>query len=467
MHTDDGALIAGQPEGAATWFPANDHPLDKAAFTFKVSVPKGLEVIANGDARQPRRQRQPHDLDVGREGADGALPGDGLDRPVPDPRRARSTASATGTRSIPTCSSRRSRAAASATPFTGVGQPSYKRLMRTLTVPAGGAKLVVLGAARDRAVRRLLLRRGAPRRHATRGPRCATATATRAGTTGPLCTLLLEIHPFLGHYMRQRQRQPVRARAARAGPGTPSRARASAGSAGSWTSRPTPAAGSTSRSRWPATTLIQEGGVYVDDVAISAAAGSTSFEGGLGGWRRGGAPRGSDDEPERLAHRRGRPRRRARPATIARSALNRQPDDHRLPGRPLRPVPVHVGGLDRRRPAQPRLRAGEPDAAGLLARLLRGPRDRERLGRGRRPRARAPVGRRPRVGRGLAAHLAQRGLRHLRRMALGRAPRARDRAAALQPERRARRALGVLGRRDRHPGQGQRVRPARSTTAAR
>ena len=49
MHTDDGALIAGQPEGAATWFPANDHPLDKAAFTFKVSVPEGTEVIANGE----------------------------------------------------------------------------------------------------------------------------------------------------------------------------------------------------------------------------------------------------------------------------------------------------------------------------------------------------------------------------------------------------------------------------------
>jgi aminopeptidase N len=48
MHTDDGAVIAGQPDVAATWFPVNDHPIDKAAYTFVVTVPKDLEVMANG-----------------------------------------------------------------------------------------------------------------------------------------------------------------------------------------------------------------------------------------------------------------------------------------------------------------------------------------------------------------------------------------------------------------------------------
>jgi aminopeptidase N len=48
MHTDDGAVIAGQPEVAATWFPVNDHPRDRASYTFAVTVPAGLEVIANG-----------------------------------------------------------------------------------------------------------------------------------------------------------------------------------------------------------------------------------------------------------------------------------------------------------------------------------------------------------------------------------------------------------------------------------
>ena len=33
---------------AATWFPVNDHPIDKAAYTFKHHGPAGLEAIANG-----------------------------------------------------------------------------------------------------------------------------------------------------------------------------------------------------------------------------------------------------------------------------------------------------------------------------------------------------------------------------------------------------------------------------------
>ena len=56
IHTDDGALIIGQPEVAATWFPVNDHPIDKASYTFIVTAPAGLEVVANG--RLVNRQRQ-------------------------------------------------------------------------------------------------------------------------------------------------------------------------------------------------------------------------------------------------------------------------------------------------------------------------------------------------------------------------------------------------------------------------
>ena len=48
FHTDDGAIVAGEPEVAATWFPVNDHPLDKASYTFRVTVPNGLGVVANG-----------------------------------------------------------------------------------------------------------------------------------------------------------------------------------------------------------------------------------------------------------------------------------------------------------------------------------------------------------------------------------------------------------------------------------
>jgi aminopeptidase N len=48
MHTDDGATAAGQPEVAASWFPVNDHPIDKASYTFVVTAPATLEVVANG-----------------------------------------------------------------------------------------------------------------------------------------------------------------------------------------------------------------------------------------------------------------------------------------------------------------------------------------------------------------------------------------------------------------------------------
>ena len=58
--TDDGALIVGQPHVADTWFPVNDHPLDKASYRFEVTVPRGLEVVANGylaDVRETPRAR--------------------------------------------------------------------------------------------------------------------------------------------------------------------------------------------------------------------------------------------------------------------------------------------------------------------------------------------------------------------------------------------------------------------------
>lgn len=46
--TDDGVVILGEPDVAAAWFPSNDHPLDKASYTIKVTAPKGLEAISNG-----------------------------------------------------------------------------------------------------------------------------------------------------------------------------------------------------------------------------------------------------------------------------------------------------------------------------------------------------------------------------------------------------------------------------------
>lgn len=46
--TADGAIAAGQPFSASTWFPVNDHPLDKATYQIDVTVPDGLAAVSNG-----------------------------------------------------------------------------------------------------------------------------------------------------------------------------------------------------------------------------------------------------------------------------------------------------------------------------------------------------------------------------------------------------------------------------------
>ena len=51
MTTPEGVTVAGQPEVAAAWYPVNDHPLDKASYTFNVTVPERLRGRANGFLR--------------------------------------------------------------------------------------------------------------------------------------------------------------------------------------------------------------------------------------------------------------------------------------------------------------------------------------------------------------------------------------------------------------------------------
>ncbi|GEM_PF-554041 len=45
---DGGSFVLSEPDGAANYYPVNDHPLDKAPYTFRVTVPKPFEVAANG-----------------------------------------------------------------------------------------------------------------------------------------------------------------------------------------------------------------------------------------------------------------------------------------------------------------------------------------------------------------------------------------------------------------------------------
>ncbi len=52
----DGAIVVSEPDGAPTWIPVDDHPSDKATYTFRVTVPKGLQVVANGEPDPPVSQ---------------------------------------------------------------------------------------------------------------------------------------------------------------------------------------------------------------------------------------------------------------------------------------------------------------------------------------------------------------------------------------------------------------------------
>ncbi len=49
QYTKDGAFVANEPNAARTWFPVNDHPSDKATYSYEITVPKNRQVVANGD----------------------------------------------------------------------------------------------------------------------------------------------------------------------------------------------------------------------------------------------------------------------------------------------------------------------------------------------------------------------------------------------------------------------------------
>ncbi len=56
LHYPDGQSIfsIAEPDGARYWFPANDHPRDKATFRFELVVPAGLTAVANGQLQETR-----------------------------------------------------------------------------------------------------------------------------------------------------------------------------------------------------------------------------------------------------------------------------------------------------------------------------------------------------------------------------------------------------------------------------
>jgi aminopeptidase N len=52
----NGALVAGQPNGAASWFPCDDHPSAKASYRIHIAADNPYRVVANGKLASRRRR---------------------------------------------------------------------------------------------------------------------------------------------------------------------------------------------------------------------------------------------------------------------------------------------------------------------------------------------------------------------------------------------------------------------------
>ena len=298
IPTDDGALILGEPQGASTWFPVNDHPIDKASYLVKVTVPRGLEAIGNGALLGVRTRhgestwtwhaREPMapylatasigEFAVDAYRADGlrfwdAVDPDLFENPAPAPR--------TGSQY----------AWSQQTSFEGA---SYKRLSRTITVPDGGADLSFWVDRSTEPDWDFLFVEARPV-----GSDDWTTLPDQNGhtsqDTGLSCPFWLELHPFLTHY------QTAEGDAACS----------PAGSTGDWWA----ASGeSDGYEQWQvdlsdyaggqvevsisyaSDDLFQMPGVFVDDVVVSTGEGTTSFEADadpLDGWQVPGPPPGS------------------------------------------------------------------------------------------------------------------------------------------------------------------------------
>jgi aminopeptidase N len=48
FNTDGGSYVLNEPDGARQWLPSNDHPSDKATWTFSITVASGVTAVANG-----------------------------------------------------------------------------------------------------------------------------------------------------------------------------------------------------------------------------------------------------------------------------------------------------------------------------------------------------------------------------------------------------------------------------------
>jgi len=292
IRTPDGVLILGQPHGASMWFPANDHPIDKAGFTFDITVPEGLEAVANGvltgsttnagwttwswEADDPMASylaaMAVGEFDVRAYETDGIRYWDAIDpvllELVAEPRSGEQFA------------------ISQATNF------GYKRLTHTIDVPAEGGELSFRVQRDTEPFYDFFFVEA----H-TVGQDDWTTLRDERGHTGryPPCPYLVDEHPFLEHYVAPSPNGSCETN------GTSGVWRAASGLSDGWERWVV------DLSRWAGRSvevslsvasdfLLPKHGVFVDDVEVSTGEGTTSFEDDgdeLDGWTIPGPPDGS------------------------------------------------------------------------------------------------------------------------------------------------------------------------------
>jgi hypothetical protein len=297
IPTDDGAVIAGEPHVAATWFPVNDHPLDKAAYTFRVKVPAGLEVVANGGLRNKWTSKgwTTWRWEAGKPMASylatatmgqfklssyehaGIHFWDAIDPAlftVPKPRTGEQYA------------------------ISQKGDPSFKRLTRTIAVPAGGATLS-FWITRDTEPNWDFVFVEAKTAGENDWTTLRDLNGHTSQDTGFSCPFWHELHPFLGHY------QTDNGDGTCSPEGTTGEWWAASGSSDGWERwriNLSAFAGTTARVSisYASDDFVQLAGAFIDDVVVSTGTGTTSFENDgntFDGWRVPGAPAGSAPNP--------------------------------------------------------------------------------------------------------------------------------------------------------------------------
>jgi hypothetical protein len=299
IHQDDGQIIAGQPHAASSWFPVNDHPSDKASYTFHVTVPNGLDVIANGELKSKVKR--------------GSVTTWTWDEKVPMASYLATVNSGHFDVTSSTSGGRSYLNAIHGDLFTPFAEPrtgtqyaysqqalnaaSYKRLTRTIDVPAAGADLSFQIARSTQASRDPVF---VEAHHPGQDDwtTLPDANGHTSRSSGSLCNDdYLDYQSFLLHYLTPP-----------AAPGEPCGA---SGTTGTWW-----AAGGSSDGyetwdvdlsayaggkvevsiSYVSDYAVQGPGVFVDDVVISTGQGSTSFEDDgdtFDGWTGPGPPAGT------------------------------------------------------------------------------------------------------------------------------------------------------------------------------